>query len=179
MARYVAFLRAINVGGRNVKMERLRELFVELDLTNIETFIASGNVIFDSTARNLARLEQRIASHLEQSLKYEVTTFIRSVAEVDAIARHQPFTGDDQDLFIAHTVLLLPVVPPAAVCKAIATLRTEFDHFQLQGRDLHWLTRRRLGESADSAALLAKTLHPLANTARNVTTIRKLALKYA
>ena len=47
-ARLVAFLRAINVGGHNVKMDRLRELFEALGLSNVETFIASGNVIFDS-----------------------------------------------------------------------------------------------------------------------------------
>ncbi len=48
MPRYVAFLRAVNVGGRTVKMDLLRELFAQLQFKNIETFIASGNVIFDA-----------------------------------------------------------------------------------------------------------------------------------
>ena len=43
---YVALLRGINVGGRNVKMDRLREIFESLGFSNVETFIASGNVIF-------------------------------------------------------------------------------------------------------------------------------------
>ncbi len=48
--RYIALLRAVNVGGRTVKMDRLRVLFEEMKLRNVETFIASGNVIFETTA---------------------------------------------------------------------------------------------------------------------------------
>jgi len=47
MLRYIAFLRAINVGGRNVSMAELRRLFQELGADQVETFIASDNVIFN------------------------------------------------------------------------------------------------------------------------------------
>ena len=64
VTRYVAFLRAINVGGHTVKMERLRELFAELGLANVETFIASGNVIFDAPSGDAGALERQIEQHL-------------------------------------------------------------------------------------------------------------------
>ena len=48
MPRFIAFLRAINVGGHNVTMKELRGLFEALGLKSVETFIASGNVIFES-----------------------------------------------------------------------------------------------------------------------------------
>ena len=57
--RYVAFLRAINVGGHVVKMDRLRNLFEALGFSGVRTFIASGNVLFDSAARNTGALESR------------------------------------------------------------------------------------------------------------------------
>lgn len=57
MQRYIAFLRAINVGGHTVKMDRLREIFEALGFSNVETFIASGNVVFETTARDPAALE--------------------------------------------------------------------------------------------------------------------------
>ena len=66
MPKLIAFLRAINVGGHNVKMDALRELFIELGCTNVETFIASGNVIFDSKAKNIKTLENKIAEHLHK-----------------------------------------------------------------------------------------------------------------
>ena len=94
MPRYVAFLRAINIGGRVVKMDRLRKLFEELPLTNVETFIASGNVIFESSAGNTASLEARIEGRLSEALGYEVAAFLRTAGEVGAIARYRPFPDE-------------------------------------------------------------------------------------
>ena len=68
MPKYVAFLRAINVGGHTVKMEHLRILFEELGFENVETFIASGNVIFDSKTKSTKTLETKIEKHLRQAL---------------------------------------------------------------------------------------------------------------
>lgn len=68
MPKLIAFLRAINVGGRNVKMAALRGLFEEIGLTDVETLIASGNVIFSSRFRNTISLQQKIEDHLQKSL---------------------------------------------------------------------------------------------------------------
>ena len=78
MTVYIAFLRAINVGGRTVKMDRLRGLFEHLGYADVETFIASGNVIFQSPAEDTRALEQQIEAHLAASLGYEVATFVRT-----------------------------------------------------------------------------------------------------
>src|SRR6476620_4469524 len=76
--RLIAFLRAINVGGHTVKMEVLRRLFEELGFENVETFIASGNVIFDAPDDDQGALEKQIEGQLRTSLGYEVATFVRS-----------------------------------------------------------------------------------------------------
>ena len=55
MPRCIAFLRAVNVGGRLVKMDALRSAFEALDLADVSTFIASGNVLFETRARQHAR----------------------------------------------------------------------------------------------------------------------------
>src|SRR5688572_10594132 len=91
MPKYVAFLRAINVGGHTVKMDALRRLFEALGFVNVETFIASGNVIFDSPSKDTKALEKKIESYLRETLGYEVATFIRTIAEVAAIADYKPF----------------------------------------------------------------------------------------
>ena len=91
MPRYIAFLRAINVGGHTVKMDRLRQHFESLGFANVETFIASGNVVFETTAMDTAALETRIAAALHAALGYEVATFIRTEAELSGIAEYQPF----------------------------------------------------------------------------------------
>ena len=66
--KLVAFLRAINVGGHVVTMETLRKHFGALGLREVETFIASGNVLFDSPERNTAAIERRVETHLAATL---------------------------------------------------------------------------------------------------------------
>ena len=90
--RYIALLRAVNVGGRTVKMDRLRALFEEMKLRNVETFIASGNVIFESTASEAA-LESRIEKHLMKSLGFAVPALVRSAPDFAAVAARVPFTS--------------------------------------------------------------------------------------
>ena len=58
--KYAAFLRAINVGGHIVKMDRLRTLFEAAGFRGAETFIASGNVVFESSRKSAADLERAI-----------------------------------------------------------------------------------------------------------------------
>src|SRR5437867_2148938 len=89
--KYAAFLRAINVGGRVVKMDRLRTLFEAAGLRGVETFIASGNVVFESGRKNTGDLERAIESHLEKALGYPVATFVRSMPELAAIVDLEPF----------------------------------------------------------------------------------------
>ncbi len=60
MPRFIAFLRAINVGGRTVKMDGLRRLFAALGFSSVETFIASGNVVFEATLKNARALARGI-----------------------------------------------------------------------------------------------------------------------
>ena len=95
MPKYIAFLRAINVGGHTVKMDHLSKLFEGLGFSSVETFIASGNVIFDTTAKNTATLEKKIAEHLEKSLGYPVDTFLRTIQEVGEIEKRSPFIRAD------------------------------------------------------------------------------------
>ncbi|HZG68753.1 MAG TPA: DUF1697 domain-containing protein [Herpetosiphonaceae bacterium] len=178
MPRLIALLRAINVGGHTVKMDHLRRLFEALGLSNVETFIASGNVIFEAPAADPPALEKQIESHLRQSLGYEVTTFIRSTSELAVIAGHRPFPAAELDsegssLYIAF----LPALPGGESHDRLMALRTEVDDFHIHEREVYWLCRRQLGESSFSGARLEKTLGMPA-TVRNATTVRRLAAKY-
>lgn len=179
MPKYVAFLRAINVGGHTVKMEYLRDLFAALGFRNVETFIASGNVIFDSTTKSTRALEQKIESCLLKSLGYEVATFIRSTAELADIAQHKPFS--EAELSNAGHALYIGFMasePSDAAKKKLLSLPTKVDDFHLHGREVYWLCRTKFSESGISGALLAKTLG-LPLTLRNSTTVKKIAAKWS
>ena len=169
MPQHIAFLRAINVGGHVVKMEVLRALFTELGFKNVRTFIASGNVVFDSPAK-AALLERHIEQHLKQALGYEVDTFIRSLdelrqVEADVAAK---FSGDSP-VYVGF----LRALPAAAQQQATIALSNGVDDFSFGVRELYWLAHQGMGQSTVTGPRLAKALGASA-TARSITSLRKL-----
>jgi uncharacterized protein (DUF1697 family) len=172
--RYIAFLRAINVGNHVVKMGRLRKIFESMRLGNVETFIASGNVIFEA-AGDARSLERRIEKGLASALGYDVEVFLRSADEIAAIAAHAPFAGslDGCTLYI----VFLKEAPDSAARKRFGALRLDDDGLHINEREVYWLCRAgRLTESP-VAVPLGKAVGN-GGTMRNVTTVRKLAAKY-
>ncbi|HEX8922956.1 MAG TPA: DUF1697 domain-containing protein, partial [Pyrinomonadaceae bacterium] len=175
MPKYVAFLRAINVGGHTVKMDYLRRLFEAMNFSGVETFIASGNVVFDATAKSTKALETRIEEHLKELLGYEVATFLRSMSELAEVALYKPFreaelNGEGNILYIAF----LKASPDDAGKHKLLSLTNKVDEFHISGREVYWLRRSMIGESKFSGAMLEKALGMPA-TLRNSTTVKKLA----
>jgi uncharacterized protein (DUF1697 family) len=177
--KYVAFLRAVNVGGRVVKMDRLRALFEQLPLADVETFIASGNVIFTSSSRSPQALEARIERHLLAELGYAVPTFLRTPAELAEVVRKRPFR--DVALSAKGTALYVGFVgaaPGPGVRKTFLGMKSAADEFEIRGREVYWLCRGRMMESLYSGAQLERALGMPA-TFRNLNTVEKLAARHA
>jgi uncharacterized protein (DUF1697 family) len=172
--RYVAFLRAINVGGHVVKMDRLRAEFEALKLRDVETFIASGNVIFSASSDDAAALEQRIERRLAQALGYPVATFLRTPDELASLVRDEPFA--DRDPTTQLWVGFLKSALPLAGRDKLLSLRTDMDDFEARAREAFWMCRTRMSDSKVSGSKLERALGMPA-TFRNVTTVRKLALR--
>ena len=177
MPKYIAFLRAINVGGHIVKMDRLRALFEELGFSKVETFIASGNVIFETGSKNTKALADKFESHLHENLGYKVGTFLRTTAELAAVANHKPFS--EQELNQPEHSLYIVFLPdePGAEAKAkLLALTTKVDDFSFRDRELYWLCRTKLNESLFKGNL--EKILGMPGTMRNSTTVRKIAAKY-
>jgi uncharacterized protein (DUF1697 family) len=177
MPRYIAFLRAINVGGHTIKMDPLRRHFEALGLADVETFINSGNVAFVSKAAKAGSLEKKIEAHLLKALGYEVATFVRSAAELAAIAAYQPFPGAEPaggTLYIAFAQM-----PPSREAQQkLAAAQTQSDQFHVHEREVYWLVQTRFSESLFSGSGKFEKMLGVPATVRNSTTVRKLAAKY-
>jgi uncharacterized protein (DUF1697 family) len=177
MSRFIAFLRAINVGGHTVKMDHLRQLFESLGLTGVETFIASGNVVFETSARNVRALEIKIERKLQDALGYEVATFIRTDAELAEIANYPPFRPSELEAAVALNIAFLADPLDDESKRKLMALRTDINNFHVHGREVYWLCRRKQSESTFSNAVLEKTLgRP--STLRGANTIVKIVAKY-
>jgi uncharacterized protein (DUF1697 family) len=179
MPRYIAFLRAINVGGNNiVKMDSLRHLFESLGFSNVETFIASGNIVFETTSKNAQVLEREIENRLREALGYEVATFIRTDAELAAIANYKPFSQSDLDGAVALNIAFLADGLDDKSSQKLMALRTDIDDFHIHGREIYWLCRKRQSGSKISNAVLEKALGQR-STLRGANTVKKMAAKYS
>ncbi|MEV4555807.1 DUF1697 domain-containing protein [Kitasatospora sp. NPDC049285] len=125
---YIAFLRAINVGGRTVKMERLRELFAELGLDAVRTYIQSGNVFFRAAADlDRAALTRRIEAHLESALGYPVPAMLRTVDEVEALLALDPFAGVEVTPEVRLCVVFLSEPLPADLALPVASPKGDWE----------------------------------------------------
>lgn len=177
MARMIAFLRAINVGGHVVKMERLRQLFDALGFSHVETFIASGNVVFETKSRNVETLERRIEKQLLEALGYEVATFIRTPSELARIDSYKPFSQPALDAAAALNIGFLASALDEQAQQKLLSLRTATDDFHVHEREIYWLCKMKQSESKITNGLLERALGQKL-TLRGANTITRMTAKY-
>lgn len=177
MTKYIAFLRAINVGGHNVKMDELKKLFESLGFSNVETFIASGNVIFETPSSDMPKLEKKIESMLNEKLKYEVSTFLRTTMELAEISRYKPFKQKEMEAATALNVAFIAEPLDEAAEKKLMTFKNEIDSFHVHGREIYWLCQVKQSDSKFSNAILEKAIGRR-STLRGISTVQKMAEKY-
>lgn len=174
MARYVALLRGINVGGRNlIKMAELAACFERNGFEDVTTYIQSGNVVFGSSGSSNADLVARIERMLAGSFDYEASVVVRSRRQMRAIVDGAPpGFGADPDRFRSDVIF---VKPPLTAKAAFAQVPTK------EGVDRAWagtgvLYFERLTERATQSRLSAIVSMPLYRsvTIRNWNTTTKL-----
>lgn len=177
MSRLVAFLGGINVGGHRVTMDRLRGQFSDLGFSDVETFIASGNVLFTTsdkaTIAATSKIEARIEAHLHEHFGWPVPTFVRHSSEVIAIldfAATTPFGRIPDDY--THMVALTKAIIDDAQHTTIVEQSTVHNRFLVDGRDVHWLIAGRLSDSAITLPKLTKMIGR--NTTRNISSLTRL-----
>ena len=174
--RYIALLRGVNVGGRVIRMDQLKRAFESMSLSNVQTFIASGNVIFETSISKAGAIESAIEAGLHKAFKYPVMTFVRTPAEMIAASVQAPFTaGDLENAGLYVTFLKTPLDEAAA--RKVLTLRNADDDFAVVGREVYWLRRRLKERMGEPFPPLEKAIS-VPGTMRSITTVRKLAAKY-
>jgi uncharacterized protein (DUF1697 family) len=138
--RYVAFLRAINVGGRRASSKQLTAALEDAGLENVTAFRASGNLIFDAERESAPALAKRVDHALTAALGYEVRSFLRTAAQVRAIAAFEPFPPEIHAKSQGKLqVALLAKTPSERIRDEVLALATDADPLAVSGRELYWL----------------------------------------
>lgn len=108
MKTYISILRGINVSGHKViKMVALKDMYERLNCTNIQTYIQSGNVVFQHENSDTASLAQRISDKILQHFGFEVPVIVMDIEKLKRIVADNPFIADpDKDISFLHVTFL-------------------------------------------------------------------------
>jgi uncharacterized protein (DUF1697 family) len=143
--RYVALLRAINVGGHAiVKMDDLRKLFEGLGFQNVQTYIQSGNVLFSSWESDPGKLARAIEKRIESVLGHQLTVFMFSPEELKEAAAHNPFEPERLEKEQHCQLLFLSAKPNPERRKTVMALQGKEYRFHLHGKVLYYAYSRKL-----------------------------------
>ncbi len=179
MTIYIALLRGINVGGKNIiKMASLKQMFEAMGFCEVKTYIQSGNVLFKSNEEE-ELLRKKIEHEIEVTFGFSVIVILRTSAELEQIIENCPFSEDaileaessseGESLYAS----LLTHTPSQEKIECLKSYKSEKEEYQIKGREVFLLFRHSIRKSK-----LANNLHKLdvPATVRNWKTINKLAV---
>lgn len=169
----IALLRGINVGGKNkLPMKNLVVLFQDAGCNNVRTYIQSGNVLFEASARVLGRLPNTIKGAIKRNFGYDVPVVIRSATQLAEIVRKNPFVKRGEDEARLH-VMFLADKPPPALFKQLDPHRSDPDEFVVRGADIYLCLPNGAAKTKLTNAYFDSKLKTV-STGRNWRTVNKL-----
>jgi len=163
MPKYVALLRAVNVGGTGkLPMSDLKATCLDAGFTRVETYIASGNVVFDTKAAS-AKVKAELEKRLQAYAGRPIGVIVRSAAEMQAVLKANPFPRAEPKFTYA---IFLDEPPPADALEHVSGVQDE--KMRLGKREIFVHYGSGMGRS--------KLKIPAAKngTARNMNTVAKL-----
>jgi uncharacterized protein (DUF1697 family) len=171
MLIYIALLRGINVGGKNmIKMADLKRTLEAMGAGQVQTYIQSGNVLFESD-QGPDQLRQRIEQEIRTAFGISATVVLRTARELDRIVADCPFPSgalkQGESIYVGF--LTDPLM--ASAIDRLSEGKEESDELQVMGLDIYFLLRQSILD-----ARLAKNVQKLGNsvTIRNWNTVKKL-----
>jgi uncharacterized protein (DUF1697 family) len=173
--RYFGFLRAVNVGDRQVKMAELAIALTNLGVTEAETFIASGNIVFKSDMTDQTALRQMIEAGLSARFGFDIQIFLRTRADLLAIAAHVADVKTDAD--IAINIAFIHGGQQNDIEAGLTPWQSDVERFLASDSYFIWLAKTKMSDTAFfKKGYGKKTLPSL--TVRNSNTIERMLAKW-
>jgi uncharacterized protein (DUF1697 family) len=174
LPRYVALFGSINVGRSRLTMADLRAAFEAEGFSNVETVVASGNVLFDHPERPDEGLEEKLGLMMHERFGFDSVALVRSRDALAAAIAENPFAADGEEQFV-HTLFLDGPVDPDDFGR-LDKDRTGPERLAMGDRALHIDYCAGVGESKLVGAFIERRLH-LRGTARSLRSMRRILAK--
>lgn len=176
MKRYIAFLRGINISGKNkVSMAELKQGFVRLDNTDVKTYLNSGNVIFSSDEADTIKTTSRIEEMIKNQFGLDIPVFVISKEEIEDILYHAPdWWGDENKEIYDNLIFIMSPATFKDVYDEIGEPKEGLDKIEEYKETVFWSFSRKDYQKTNwwsktaSAAIGSKLTIRTANTVRKI-----------
>ena len=174
MAVIISMLRGVNVGGHNkMKMDALRALYESMKLRDARTYVQSGNVIFRTDERDMARLAKRIEDGIERKFGFQSDVILRTAAEMREVITRNPFAkrrGIEPGKLL---VSFLGSDPGEEGREKVRQMKCDPEEMRVEGREIYIYFPNGAGRSKLQWAGLGKMLKTT-GTGRNWNSVTKM-----
>ena len=175
MNTYIALLRGINVSGqKKVRMIDLKSHLEELGFQNIQTYIQSGNIIFQQKETGLPLLEARIKQKILEKYGFDVPVIIKTPPELVHVLEHNPFLNDPAKDPKRMYVTFLSDIPSSTLVTALKAINHSPEEYVLDRKNIYGFSPSGFGRAKMSNNFFENKLKVTATT-RNWATVNKLA----
>ena len=173
--RYLALLRGINVGGKNViTKEDLRKCFERLGFDNVRTYIQSGNVLFDTHVSDFAQLTEQVQTALSKRFKYDARAVVIPKSKYKSMLRQAPDDWGTEPNQKHNAIFVLPGATPRFVLSKLGPPKAEIETVTTASGVIFWSISKRDQTKATYMKLSSKPVYR-SMTIRNHNTVFKLA----
>ena len=171
MDTFISMLRGINVSGKNtIRMEELRELYETLGFKKVQTYVQSGNVIFETSDTNPSELATKIEKKIRQKFTFDVPVFIRTKSVFEKLIKNSPFNGKDPTRLHVTFLSDKPTKPPI---EEISAAKAENEELSIIGKEIYLFCPNGYGNTKLSNSFFERKLKVRATT-RNWKTVNTL-----
>ncbi|HEV8590631.1 MAG TPA: DUF1697 domain-containing protein [Pyrinomonadaceae bacterium] len=172
--RYIALLRGVNVGGKNmIKMETLREMVASLGFSNVKTYVNSGNVAFDAKKASDTTIAKKIHDAIDKELGMDISVMVRSADEIKKIISKNPYDGQFENDKYLHIFFLNEELSKEDRDRLLAN-NSDVEFISIDGRTIYYMLKISILDSVLGKGFIDKKLK-IPSTARNWRTVNKVA----
>jgi uncharacterized protein (DUF1697 family) len=174
MAVVISMLRAVNLAGHHrIKMDALRELYTSLKLRHPETYVQSGNVIFETQERDLERQAKRIERAIEKEFGFHADVIVRTPAQMRDVVARNPF-AKRRDIEPGKLIVTFLAGDPGEPAReAVRKVKIGPEELRIEGRELYVYFPDGMGRSKLPVAAISRMLK-VPGTARNWNSVTKM-----
>ncbi|MGH7196012.1 MAG: DUF1697 domain-containing protein [Candidatus Saccharimonadales bacterium] len=171
--KYIILLRGVNVGGRTIKSPELKSCFEKVGFENVQTVLATGNVIIESNDKP-EKLKLIIEKSLTSSFSYQAQVCVLSVEKLSEIVANYPFKDASAEY---HRYVIFKDETPDAAALAAVKLEDKLESIQTGDHVIYWRVLKGHTLDSDFAKQSAKTATKIFSTTRNLNTLERILQK--